>query len=81
MVQCGNLLGDQKLLHAEECVSGCIVMLQNPGFACPQSPSLLTNIIHKTSRDFLLKVLISCLSLRYPLIMHQVSVVEEKRPA
>ena len=32
MVQCSDLLGDQKLLHGDECVSRWIVMMQNLGF-------------------------------------------------
>ena len=76
MIQCADLLKDQKLLHAEECVSRCMVMVQNQGFACPQGPSLLLNFIHKVSPDFLIEELIVHLSLRYKVIMHQALVVK-----
>ena len=52
MVQCSDLLGDQKLLHAKGCVSGWIVMVQNPGSCCPLDPLLFASFIHKASQDF-----------------------------
>ena len=77
MVQCGDMFGNQKFLHAEGGVSGCIVAVQNPGFAYPQDPSLLTNCIYKANQDLLIKKLINSLFSRYKLIMHQALVVKE----
>ena len=78
MVQCGDLLADQKLFYAEACMNGCIVMVQDSSFACSQGPWYLTNFIHKASQDFLMKVLIICLSFRYKLLMHQALVAKKK---
>ena len=78
MVQCGDLLADQKLFYAEGCMNGCIVMVQDSSFTCSQGPWLLTNFIHKASQDFPIKVLIIGLSVRYKLLMRQTLVAKKR---
>ena len=52
-------------------------MMQIPGFACSRVFSFLTDFVHKASQDFLVKLLIYCLSSRHKLVMYHFVMVKE----